>query len=65
MKLSAYALVFLTVFGLLSVDVIAQRKPPGSEAGKLTAGGGRRPKVVEKSEAPVAEEAPKAEDQQD
>lgn len=53
MKRSAYAIVLLVVMGLISVDAMAQRKPPGSEVGKMTAGGGRRPKVVEKPETPV------------
>lgn len=56
MKRSAYAIVLLSVLGLVSVDAMAQRKPPGSEAGKMTAGGGRRPKVVEKPETPVENE---------
>ncbi|MCH8823851.1 MAG: alpha/beta hydrolase [Planctomycetes bacterium] len=56
MKRSAYAIVLLSVLGLVSVDAMAQRKPPGSEAGKMTASGGRRPKVVEKPETPVENE---------
>lgn len=55
---STYAILILALLGLVTVDAVAQRKPPGSEVGKLTPGGlGRRPKVVDKPVVPVDEDS--------
>ena len=55
---STYAIVLLAVLGLVTVDATAQRKPPGSEVGKLSPGNfGRRPKIIEKPVVPVDEDS--------